>query len=498
MSKSLDSRLTAVMRKAEKKLAALDQEEPLRQLKAFVPSPGTMLLAEGDGRQVGSAFGMEGIPWRSGVQYSEDNPALRPFLARGVSQRGGVWRKLSTTPPARAALWALMAPLVAAPWSLQEPDEPFSDDPVEASIRARHWAYCRALWRRWTAPGRDYTVPQFFEHILRYAVFEAGFYVGEAAGYSVLRVDGREVPAFDLPELRRPDSVREWVFSGETPVAMIQDILATPDVSDAQGRVTIPFGRLVHVAHNSAGRTDLEGQSILRGAYPILEALILLYQLQPLAVETNALGTVWIEQDKDLPIPEDEHNRITDHLSNYQSEHVPWGILPPGAKVSRDRATDGVMDLTPIINTFERQAYLAMGGGQLLVAVQQHGSYAAQKGASADARDSLDYYATLCAHALEKYLRVCLTLAFPGEEPYVPHAVYTQVEERDNGAYMGQLASYLRDVRPHLSESNQRRLDEMMDLTTGETTETADGQTSEAAVVADQTDAQLLLALNTQ
>lgn len=481
----IDARLKARMDAAEAQLKGIEGVEPLRRSLVVERSGAEVRLRECPDGYQGLRWdgppGGEGIRWSAGQEYLEHHPDLRPFWARGVAGSVGVWSKLALMPPSRAAFWAILAPITSAPWSLQEPEGEEGEEPAEAAVRARHWRYCQALWRRWTRPGGEYPLQLFFEHLLRYAVFEAGFYLGEAVALRQDFIRGVGiVPIFGLPALRRPASVREWVLSGEEPVGVVQELQQFTDSYGQSGesRVLLPWSRLLHVAHRPAGRTDLEGQSILRGAYPILEALGLLYQLQPLAVEVNALGTVWIEQDKDRPFTrgidgsgDGELEVLSSHLENYKGEHVPYGILPPGGKVVRDTASDGVMDFSPIVAWLERQAYLAMGGEHLLVAVQQHGSYAAKDSASGDARDSLDYYASFCARALERYLCVCLRLAFPNEEPHTPSLVYAQVEERDNGAYLEQLATYLRDVRPLLDASNAQRLDEMLDLTTGETSE---------------------------
>jgi hypothetical protein len=476
--KNIDGRLKARMEAAAQELARLDAGAVSRTVRV-VREEGAVRLAEVDYQGLTPAPGGEGIRWSAGVEYLEHHPDLRSLTARGVGGAVGVWGKVALLPPARAAYWAILAPLASAPWSLQEPEAQEDEAPGDAARRQRHWRYCQALWRRWTAPGVDYPLAQWTEHVLRYALFEAGFYLGELPSAHLRALPGvGAVPLYDLPALRRPSSIREWVLDGETPVGVVQELHQFQDSYGRPGpsRVLLPWSRLLHVAHRPAGRTDLEGQSILRGAWQILSALELLYQLQPLAVEVNALGTVWIEQDADRPFTrsveggsDGELEALAAHLESYRGEHVPWGVLPPGGRVARDKASDGVMDFSPIVAWLERQAYLAMGGEHLLIAVQQHGSYAAKDSASGDARDSLDYYAAWVARALERYCALCLRHAFPGEEPCVPGVVYAQVEERDNGAYLDQLAVYLRDVRPLLDEGNRRRMDELLDLTTGET-----------------------------
>jgi len=411
----------------------------------------------------GSALGTPGLPWQMGYLQLEQNPDLTPVLARGQWSDPGEYWGLRTCPPAQERLAEILTALASIPWRLEppEPPEPTSDpelDKVKQVQYASALAYQLQTWKRWTAPGLEYGLSHWIADVAQWSCV-CGFYLGELHWK-------RGEP--QIPSPRAPWTVYQWVLQGETPVGVVQGLVQT----DAWGsvpaqRVLIPWSRLVHVARLKAGPSDLEGTSLLRGAYAYLKAYQDLHQLQMVSAALNSAGTWVVTQDPDTPATQAQVEEILTHLATYEASHMPALVLPPGLDCKLEAPGDGlVVDLTAQIALMERAAARAMSGGHSLIALQQHGSFAARESASGDARDQLDASALLVAQAIERTLRLYTEARF-GAGAAVCRAAWGQVEQRDQGKYVDTLTKYLQ-IRDRLWPAARAVLDEALDLPTQE------------------------------
>lgn len=401
------------------------------------------------------AVGTEGLPWAAGDLYLEQHPDLSPVQARGRWGDPGVWHELQSLGPASSRLLEVAAALTSTPWRLAPPPRP--EDPTEAGIYDQQVKFQQEVWRRWTRKGLRRGLRAWIEELVR-TPLTFGFGLWEV-------YDGPDGwPA--LPAWRAPWSVDKWILQGETPVGWVQFTNTTDSLGRAAQRVLIPWRRTVHVTHRPLGPSDLEGRSLLRDAYTPLRGLVGLIRAQGRSAAVNAQG-VWTSKTAlESQATEADLDAVADHILAYEADHVPYVFPPAGVELELVSAQHAVADLSEQIKTFERLASHSMGGAHQLIALQGDGSYAARSSASGDARDVLDYYAQLVISGLEQALGCLLRARWPSE-PYVCGVEYGQVEQRDNGAYLTTLSTYLGSVRPSLWPEARAVLDEMLDLPVG-------------------------------
>lgn len=401
-------------------------------------------------------IGTEGLPWASGELYLEQHPDLSPVKARGRWGDPGVWHELQSLSPASSRLLEITAALTSTPWRLSPPSPPA--DPTDKGLYDQQLQFQQELWRRWTQRGLRRGLRAWIEELVRTPL---------VYGFGLWEVyDGPDGwPA--LPAWRAPWGVERWLIQGETPVGWIQQISTQDGAGRAAQRVLVPWTRTIHVAHRPLGPSDLEGRSLMRDAYTPLRALRALIRDQGRSAATNAQG-VWTSHTElgATNVNEADLDALADHILSYESAHVPYVLPPAGVKMELVSAQHAVADLSPQIQTAERLASHAMGGAHQLIALQGEGSYAARSSASGDARDVLDYYAQLVISGIEQALAHPLRARWPGRV-WVCAVEYGQVEQRDNAAYIGTLATYARDVRPLLWPEARALLDEMLDLPKG-------------------------------
>lgn len=409
----------------------------------------------------GEPIGTQGLPWQMGYLYLEQNPELTPVLARGQWGNPGEYWQIRHTPPITDRLSEILDPLMASPWRIEPPQAPdATGDVLLDEIRKRRWAqqvaYQRALWHRWTQPGQSYGVRDWVQDIIQFSCV-CGFYLGE--------VHWRHGQP-QIPAMRAPWTVLQWVLQGETPIGVVQGLQQTDAFGNVPAvRVLIPWARLVHLAYRAAGPTDLEGTALLRAPYPYAKAYQELHQLQMVSAALNAAGAWIVSQDKDSDVTQEQVDDILDHLATYEATHMPSMVLPRGMRAELAAPGDGIVaDLTPQINLMERAIARGMSAGHAPIAVQASGSYAARESASADSRDSLDAYAGLVCTVIERTLRRYLEHAFGGEL-YVCTAAYGQVEERDQNKYIDTLSKYF-SFRDRLPPAAQAVVDKLLDLPT--------------------------------
>ena len=383
---------------------------------------------------------LPGLPWRKGWLDLEHHPQLKPLEARGRATDVGRYWKLRAMPQVSAALQGPLATVVSTPWRLEPGALPswLENEPGARRAFELQTAYCERVWWMWTRTGAAYNWTRWAQDVLLFALI-SGFYLGEGiARHKALDLgDGPRVYLVpDLPHLIAPWTVHEWILQGETPVGFVQRT-SEIDSYGQQGpnRIAVPWSKLIHIAHQPAGPTDLEGRSILRSAYTPLQMLQDTYQLQGLSQEVNALGTMVIEEDADTPFDTDQRADLEEHLESYKGAHVPWVILPRGAKLNYQSPQTSVADLTNQEAIFARAAMMAMGADHRLIALQQHGSFAAREDASKEARDQWDMLALMIASGAESYLRRMLETNFPADAArgliFVPRVDWTRVDVRD-------------------------------------------------------------------
>lgn len=467
------------------RLRALDMDAVLRG--ATVRQDGARVDARSALRQAPESYqgqsleveweteqGGEGLPWSMGTLRLEHKRELVPIYARGRAGNPGEYWKLRVMPQVKLALRAIIQIVTGAPWSLEAPELPefLAEDATAQRELEQQWAWQQEVWHRWTQAGLHYDWTRWCEDVLRYSLI-CGFYLGEGV------MDAEDGALYArLPALRNPATVSEWVFYRGEPIGVVQEVYSSRDnfgaansASGKMNRVVIPWGKIVHVAHEPAGATDLEGQSMLRPAYSLLQMLQDFWQQQGLSAEVNALGTWVVTQDKERAFTTSdnagnpgEKEILQQHFENYRADHVPWIIVPPGGNASLIRPKEAVVDMTAQVNLIERGAMMGMNALHTLIAVQQHGSFAARDSASADARDHLDYYAALVVRAAQQYLRKALAAAFPEHaRQYVATPIYAQVEERDNKEYLLTLKEYY-SYRSSIPPAHRELLDSLLDL----------------------------------
>lgn len=398
--------------------------------------------------------GTEGLPWSTGRLRLETHPDLSPVRARGYYGAPGVYHELQCVAPAANRLLEIIGTITPVPWRLEDAARPVSDDPLTQERYEEQVAYQKRLWASWTAPGKKRTLRHLIEEMVRMPlVYGCGLWE------CYIDHDGSEA----LPAFRSPMSVEKWVLQGETPIGWVQQTNTADSSGRSSHRVLIPWERTIHIAHDPTGPTDLEGRSLMRSAYTPLVAIRDLLQVQGLSIATNAMGTWTTEVDKDAQITDSQLNAIADHLLAYESAHIPFIIPPKGVKMVHHAPDTSVVDLSPHISEYERQAALSMGGGHSYIALGGTGSQAAKEVASGDARDLSDKYPSLAAGGIEQALRIYLQIAFPGKEHYVCTVAWGQVEVRDNGAYLDNIAKYLA-IKDKLAVEQQEHLEDMLDL----------------------------------
>lgn len=375
------------------------------------------------------ASGSEGLPWNRGHLNLEHSPELEPVLARGLATDPGALWKMRAMPQVAAALDDLIGNIVTANWRIKKPELlPWHEGNTEAEAELeRQWLVSQMLWWAWTKARPEYDLHRWMTDVLTYSAV-SGFYLGEANGYPLKTDIGdgvEEITFLELPKLRAPWTVENWLFQKDTPVGIVQ--ILPLNIDDGKLRAAIPWHRLMHFTLHDAGRTDLEGYSIVRPAYRALQALQSGYQTQALAVAVNGLGT-WVGETLDPlnPPGEPDMERISEFFQNYKAEHVPF-ILSAKMKLRIETATDSVPDLGPQLTIFERLAMLSLGQSHKLIGLHGHGSFAARSAAAVDAKDSYVYPADRLSRFVGRYLRKAIHAARPkAKYLYVPEVLYKE------------------------------------------------------------------------
>lgn len=82
---------------------------------------------------------------------------------------------------------------------------------------------------------------------------------------------------------------------------------------------------------------------------------------------------------------------MEEHLNNYEAQHVPWVILPPGGEYEVRSPLTQLPQLGSHLDRLERVVLMSLKGSHQLIALQKAGSYAAREDASREAREALSY-----------------------------------------------------------------------------------------------------------
>lgn len=374
-----------------------------------------------------------GLPWSAGQLYLEHKAELRIY-GRGLGSRLGEYWKLRAMPQVQASLQALKAAILDSPLLIQDTALPpwLADDKEAGKALEVQKAFIERVWWKWTRAGIEHGLDQWIEHVLLFAPV-CGFYLGEMVGTTTkwdLGQGEKEYICPDLPELRAPWTIREWLLAeGEKPKGVTQILYHSTDnqgiassqlgqefSSPSQTEVAIPWERLIHIPFDPAGPTDLEGRSFLRGAEVPLKILQDCWQLQALSIEVNGLGT-WVVSKSDPAAPgmtEDERDKLETHLQNYKGSHIPYVIMPGGYSLDLIAPQSAVPDLSSQIEIYERMVETALNQAHKGIATRGVGSYSARSDASADARSEYDVLIKqLICHPLERLLGTFLAQNFP-------------------------------------------------------------------------------------
>ena len=385
-------------------------------------------------------IGRPGLPWASGYLVIEPNLNLRPVKARGLGTDVGIFWGLRTMPLIAMALYEWVSVLAGVQWRIEPTKLPKWADDTDRANHDKHTEYCERVWTGWTAPGAEHTLRDWLSEMTIYSLL-CGFYLGELMGKRerwAIGSEVRDVLVPEIPEIRAPWSVAEWILQSEKPIGVTQTLHQSIGRADDQETiVVIPWEKLIHVTLlPTAGPTDLEGMSIVRAAYSSLEAIKHAIQCQALSIEINGVGHITITQDKDRPFTggaDGEKAKLIHHLMGLKAGHVPFTILPPGGGMEILSPQDSVPDMSPQIGLYERLALMSIRQAHQLIGTQGPGSFAARSSASADARDAYDYPALILGAHIERVFSRFLRLNFPDDERiWVPRVRYGSVEVRDN------------------------------------------------------------------
>jgi hypothetical protein len=372
-------------------------------------------------------IGKPGMPWSGGRLRLETHPDLDPLSARGRGTDTGRLWQLRSLPQVRDALEDLIGTVATAPWQLARRELPdwVADDPDAIAAEALTWDVSRQIWQRWQEA--EYSLLHWHTDALQYG-FMSGFYLGETSakmGRVWHKGSRHEIPILQLPELRAPWTVSDWLLQGERPVGVVQTLPYS--YGDELRTAVIPWERLHHFTLFSAGPTDLEGTSSVRPAYEWLHALAQIYRLQALAITVNALGT-WTGRpiDGTLPSPDGKQEAF-DALNNMQAVHVPV-IISDTYILELLSPQDAVPDLSPQVGIYERLVALSLRTSHKLIGLVKHGSFAARAQAGEEASESYTYPTERLQRATWQYLRRALALALPelveSGHLYMPDVVY--------------------------------------------------------------------------
>ena len=406
--------------------------------------------------------GRPGLPWRNGKLYLEHHPDLVPVKARGLGSDPGEFWRLRSMPQGQEALADLTSAIVREPHRLEAAPLPEWFESNAMAVAAHKWqtAACNQLWDRWCGSGNPYGFERWAADVLLFAK-TSGFYLGEITGKrrrfwlpielgQVRQFRGVELLALDLPDLRAPWTVEYWLTQCERPVGVVQRLYQSQDYDGfTVGEVVLPWDKLIHIPHRPAGPTDLEGQSFYRGAYAPLLTIQDLWQVQALTVEVNGFGT-WIVRRSDpnaVPLDDKSVNRLTTHLKNYKSEHVPYMLIPHGYEVELLSPQQAVPDFSAQVDMYERAAERALNQGHKGIATRGTGAYSARSDASRDAREGYDFDdRTLICRPIEQLLRRFIEINFPHDVSmgwcFVPSCVSGSIETRDREERARTLATY--------------------------------------------------------
>lgn len=345
-----------------------------------------------------TTLGQPGQPWGSGLLQVEKNPELHPLQARGIGSDPGVFWELRNSPQVQAAVSPPIQAITAAPYRLGRPELPAWGDEADEAALERQYDLQQRIWWDWTREDGRATWHSVVEEHLLTAII-CGFSWAEIlAERQLLRLAGDTEHRYyyvpDLPEWRAPWCVRQWIVQAGRVVGIDAtfsgSLSNTGDRRMGAWRTIYPQGKYIHITSDDVS-SNPEGRSWLRPAYRHIEMLRDGEQMDSLAVETNALGTIVVKQSVDRPLDDPERERLEDHLNNYAAEHVPWVILPPGCEYEVKSPLTQLPQLGAHLDRLERVVLMSLKGSHQLIALQKAGSYAAREDASREARQALAY-----------------------------------------------------------------------------------------------------------
>lgn len=388
--------------------------------------------------------GRPGLPWERGTLRLEHHPDLHPVRARGRGSDVGALWKLRSMPQVADTIEPIIGTAKAAPWRL-EPNEAVKDgNPV--AVRQHEW--CLRSWKAWTKSGAEYGWHRWLEDVLRFSLV-CGFYAGE------ISLDKMR-DLLNIPDLRAPWTVDEWILQNEKPIGLVQQFFDQANTFGGQNKtqVVIPWEKIIHVPFRPAGPSDLEGYSLIRPAYTPLNMLLDTYKIQGLSIAINGMGTWKVKQDPARPFTGDEKDDLVDHFGNFEAGHVPWVILPPGGDAELVTAQTSVVDLSQAVIVLERAAAMALGSSHKLIALHQHGSFAARSSASDEQQSTFGTYGQLLSTAAQCLFAKGLRARFGMGAPiYAPKVLHSEIKVRDRVKRADIVRGLIKDgvVRPHPS-----------------------------------------------
>ena len=418
---------------------------------------------------ISQALGQPGLPWKSGWLFLDQRPDLR---IRPMPGTPSMFWDLRTHPLVAGLLRRVTSVLCGTDFRLDRPSIPFwlKDKPQSEQVMERQFEYCARIFHDWKQHGRA-GFKGWLQSVITTTVIQGWSWYEITAHPRIVSLDGdlHEVYWPEPLAYRAPWSVRYFLQQREELAGIVAEFHYQNDYSGNSGpsRVVIPAEKILIVTTNALGPTDYLGRSYLRDCINEIKAYRDAFQLEQLGTSVNALGELFFT----LPpggISQEGQAALEDYIMSRTAQQVPGGVLPDGVTVSR--LAGEIPRLGDLLDRLNRQIAMCFNQDDRLIAVGQHGSYAARAAASADVRDSMDeYIESLVALPLQEYFRRMITLSFPDDVAegllFLPEVGWGMVEERDVGVYVNTLSQAKSAELISWSEPDEQVLRDLLDLT---------------------------------
>jgi hypothetical protein len=412
-------------------------------------------------------YGQEGLPWRGGLLFVEDDPARHPLLARGFGTDLGKGKDLLNTPEIESNFEGLLGAMVNAPWQIRKPVLPsyLEGQGDKQKLLDLQWSLQQRIWALWRRRGTKEHFKKSFLRPVLYHTFLNGLYTGEMTArpwFGHLPGDDRkrEWRLALPPGLRGPHTILEWITQKDKIVGVVFSYGHTSDSFYTVGeyQVIIPYDKLIHIVARQVGLSDAEGRRHVRCLETPAAMLRNALEKQALATATVALGTVVVTLGDD--VTDDDADELEAEFANMDAGHLPYIFVTEGTEVKwiSPMSTMPVMDgqITAHLNS------IAMGMGKegRQIGIVQHGSNAARVTGSKEGQRVENHIAVeYGAYGVEQAFRWILSANFPqqalDDELFVAQVVPGKVDRLGNSELLKDVLEALREGVLDLEEAKK-------------------------------------------